>query len=609
MQPGKGSHQQEGCHQPASPQQILASVSAGLSDKAQRLTQHLHTHILSRNPLQIPSTLQLPYQPISQRTLEASSRRNQVLVEEEGVTVTVQARHNVHKTVFALGATLWGKLGRLGHKLKQHHVHAREEGELRRAAKRERRRHHSEHAEHNPLKFALPWQRKRRGHQHDGGIFLRGGPQAKAKALIKKGQEHERELDVRAAVRCYEEANKQVPGVADTLCLAAKAWSDTCYMDEIQSPFKERLTMQDRHDVNKKAMEYAKQAMVLAPNKALPHVAACISMGRLAVFSDNKTKVRLAKEARELAVVAMQKEPQDDLAQHLMGRWHWEMAQLSGIARALVRIIFGTELPTGTHAEALQHYRRASELNPGRMIHKVELGRALAKLGQREAALKELEQALTMDVEDINAHLQKIDAEILVKQFRQKQKRYGAVQPVPAQRLQASGMEAAGGKAARPQPWQWPQLPSLPQLPNPFSRSHPERESPDALNPCAATAAPMPASVTQKQPKQAQTSLMPQQSASKEQVRGGSKGEAQLHGSRAAQDGQAAQRPFWQAPPWGQKHAAPSPASDIGDRSDSTSGSEGRAQGGAKQAGGGWKLPMLRNPFEGWGRSVSPGES
>ena len=31
-------------------------------------------------------------------------------------------------------------------------------------------------------------------------------------------------------------------------------------------------------------------------------------------------QVRLAKEARELAVVAMQKEPQDDLAQHLMGR-------------------------------------------------------------------------------------------------------------------------------------------------------------------------------------------------------------------------------------------------------------------------------------------------
>lgn len=46
------------------------------------------------------------------------------------------------------------------------------------------------------------------------------------------------------------------------------------------------------------------------------------------------------------------------------------MAQLSGFARALVRIIFGTELPAGTHSEALQHYRRATELNPTRMIHR-----------------------------------------------------------------------------------------------------------------------------------------------------------------------------------------------------------------------------------------------
>ena len=33
------------------------------------------------------------------------------------------------------------------------------------------------------------------------------------------------------------------------------------------------------------------QAISLSPELALPHVACCISMGRLAVFSDNKTKV------------------------------------------------------------------------------------------------------------------------------------------------------------------------------------------------------------------------------------------------------------------------------------------------------------------------------
>lgn len=37
----------------------------------------------------------------------------------------------------------------------------------------------------------------------------------------------------------------------------------------------------------------AVQAIQAAPDKGLPHVAACISMGRLAIFSDNKIKVLL----------------------------------------------------------------------------------------------------------------------------------------------------------------------------------------------------------------------------------------------------------------------------------------------------------------------------
>lgn len=95
MHPLQGSDAGRPRHTPGSPEQLLASVSAGLSDGAQRLhkaSQHLHSHVLSHNPLQIPSKLQFPSQPISQRTREASSRRSEVLVEEEGVTVAVQVQ-------------------------------------------------------------------------------------------------------------------------------------------------------------------------------------------------------------------------------------------------------------------------------------------------------------------------------------------------------------------------------------------------------------------------------------------------------------------------------------------------------------------------------------
>lgn len=61
---------------------------------------------------------------------------------------------------------------------------------------------------------------------------------------------------------CAQDANKLMPNTVDTLCLAAKAWSDACYLDEIH---RERLSVQDKLDVNLKAMEYAKQVCRRTP--------------------------------------------------------------------------------------------------------------------------------------------------------------------------------------------------------------------------------------------------------------------------------------------------------------------------------------------------------
>ena len=49
---------------------------------------------------------------------------------------------------------------------------------------------------------------------------------------------------------------------------------------------------------------------------------------------------------------------------------------------------------------------------------RVELGRAYHKLGRRQEAWRELEAAVHLDVEDINAHLQKVDAEELLRDLR-----------------------------------------------------------------------------------------------------------------------------------------------------------------------------------------------
>eukprot|EP00955_Chlamydomonas_euryale_P047527 353707-Chlamydomonas_euryale.AAC.9 len=56
------------------------------------------------------------------------------------------------------------------------------------------------------------------------------------------------------------------------------------------------------------------------------------------------------------------------------------MAQLGPFARYLIKILFGTSLMNGSFPEALEHYRTARELNPERLIHRVEVGRLLMKV-------------------------------------------------------------------------------------------------------------------------------------------------------------------------------------------------------------------------------------
>ncbi|KAK9834362.1 hypothetical protein WJX84_010762 [Apatococcus fuscideae] len=261
--------------------------------------------------------------------------------------------------------------------------------------------------------LAVPWSKGRR--REHSGFFRLGGS---AKELVKKGKRLEAGLDVRAAAKCYEEAIQQRPQDSEFWSLLSKATSDLTYLDEIKGPHREKLTDNDKRAFNTQAMEHAHKAIALDPKAFLPHVAACISMGRLALFADNKRKCQLAKEARGHAVRAVELGPNSDLSHHLMGRWHYEMAQLNRIVRTLIRVAFSTDLPPGTIQDALSCYQQAAKLNPGCVAHQVEIGRCLSRLGRRADAMEALEHATTLSCDDINTHLEKVEGFPLIGTHR-----------------------------------------------------------------------------------------------------------------------------------------------------------------------------------------------
>ena len=74
-------------------------------------------------------------------------------------------------------------------------------------------------------------------------------------------------------------------------------------------------------ELNLKALGIAQQAVALDPSVVNGHIALCVSRGRLALVSENRAKIQLAKEAADDAATALRLDPRSDFAHHLMGRW------------------------------------------------------------------------------------------------------------------------------------------------------------------------------------------------------------------------------------------------------------------------------------------------
>ncbi|GAX80394.1 hypothetical protein CEUSTIGMA_g7833.t1 [Chlamydomonas eustigma] len=259
--------------------------------------------------------------------------------------------------------------------------------------------------------------------EHQEAVRTAGNHSHRSTAISKASREAqrisdqaiaaERECRPDLAAELLEKLSRIHPH-AETLARLSKQYTDMSYLI-LQADAAARSSTVD---LNIKAVELALKAVATDPTNALGHIALCVSRGRLALVSDNRKKIQLAKDAADDAATAMRLDPYNDYAHHLMGRWHFEMAQLNAVVRTLIRICFGTTLMEGSFSEALSCYRKAAELNPGRVIHRVEIGRTLIKLGNVQAGLEHLQQAIDMDIEDINAKLQQDDAAMLLKKLR-----------------------------------------------------------------------------------------------------------------------------------------------------------------------------------------------
>lgn len=128
----------------------------------------------------------------------------------------------------------------------------------------------------------------RRSHCDDGSntsndTHSGSRPYRPALRLYEAAVAKEEQLQPEEAAVLFQQAFDADPRQAEWLSRVAKAVSDQTYLDVSNSV--------RAADLNSRAIELATRAMGIAPNQAHGYIARCVSRGRLALYSDNRTKV------------------------------------------------------------------------------------------------------------------------------------------------------------------------------------------------------------------------------------------------------------------------------------------------------------------------------
>lgn len=215
---------------------------------------------------------------------------------------------------------------------------------------------------------------------------LIANPTPAVAALISQGDAFDARFQPERALEYYLPAEKQLPENAALLIKIARQY---VYRMSSLGNATEKLAF------GRKALDYAERAVRAAPQESNAHLSIAICLGKLSQFQSNREKVTASKRIQEASQRAIDLNPNNDYAWHLLGRWHQAMASMNSVIRSIAQLVYG-QMPPASNEEAVRCFQQAIRLKPDRLIHHIELGRTYAQMGRTDEARTSLKKGLAM---------------------------------------------------------------------------------------------------------------------------------------------------------------------------------------------------------------------
>jgi tetratricopeptide (TPR) repeat protein len=220
-------------------------------------------------------------------------------------------------------------------------------------------------------------------------------------------------FDNQAASQHFLKALKEDPNCYHALWKGARAFAD------IGKTF-EKSDKQKAKALYLRGDSLARVAVKLYPDSANAHYVLALCVGRVALFEGGKTKIRLSKEVKQEADKTLALNSTHDIAYHILGRWHYNIATLSWTLKAAAKIIYGGVPPGASLAEGANLFAKAVEFAGNKPVHRLEYGRTLIELGRYTEARTQLQQCLALPQMQWDDPIHKEEAAKLLKEIEGK---------------------------------------------------------------------------------------------------------------------------------------------------------------------------------------------
>jgi hypothetical protein len=205
-------------------------------------------------------------------------------------------------------------------------------------------------------------------------------------SLLKEGDRLELVPDQKASFLKFKEVLKIQPSNLHALAKAA----------ELCSSIGNRETnTKTRDDYFAVALIYAKTAYKLYPETDEANVAMAIAQGRIILLKSGKEKIAAVKDLKAYAEKATKVNPNNFKAWHILGKWHYEVSNLSSFERGAAKIFYGA-LPTSSLASSIACYEKAKVLNNNFALNSLELSKAYKRNGEKDKAIALLKHAISL---------------------------------------------------------------------------------------------------------------------------------------------------------------------------------------------------------------------